>query len=71
MRAKNLYFLPCLLLLVLSTACNKGKGGEEDPFAGLEKVTYTESDAVFFAVQRNSVGKVLIAGTLPDHGGCH
>ncbi|MBQ3766902.1 MAG: DUF4832 domain-containing protein [Bacteroidales bacterium] len=47
MRAKNLYFLPCVLLLVLSTACNKGKGGEDDPFAGLEKVTYTESDAVF------------------------
>ena len=45
MKSSHLLSISCLLLLVLAGGCNKGKEGS-DPLAGLEKVTYTESDAV-------------------------
>jgi hypothetical protein len=45
MKSKILYTISCLLILVTAGACNKDNKGD-DPLAGLEKVTYTESDAV-------------------------
>ena len=45
MRSNYLYsIVPCLLALSLTCACNKENSN--DPFKGLEKQTYTESDAI-------------------------